>query len=147
MRVLDIGTGSGVVAVAAAARAPEVKVLAIDSNVRSIEAAQWAAESNELPMVSAVLDADGRTVEPAGFDLVLANPPYYSNFRIADLFIATATKALRPGGQLLVVTKRPDWYLERLANDFIEIESSEVRRYHVVRAIRGAISAEIGKFL
>ena len=138
MKVLDIGTGSGVVAIAAAARASDVAVLAIDSNARSIEAVEWAAQANELPTVRAALDADGRTVPAESFDLVLANPPYYSNFRIADIFITTATRALRPGGELLVVTKRPDWYLERLADGFIEIESLEARNYVVLRAKRTA---------
>jgi 16S rRNA G1207 methylase RsmC len=138
MRVLDIGTGSGVVAVAAAARAEGVEVLAIDSHSRAIEAVRWAAEANDLPLVRASLDADGRTVEPACFDLVLANPPYYSNFRIAEIFMATATKALRPGGQLLVVTKRPEWYADRLQKEFRDFHAEEVRRYFVCRAIRSA---------
>ena len=136
MRVLDIGCGSGVVAVAAAARAGDVQVLAVDSNPRAIEAVQWAARENGLLAVQATLDADGQTVPQADFDLVLANPPYYSNFRIADIFMRTATKALRGGGELLVVTKRPDWYLQRLAADFEQIESHEVRRYWVCRAVR-----------
>ena len=138
MRVLDIGSGSGVVAIAAAARASEVEVLALDSSPRAIEAVQWAAAANELPGVRASLDADGRTVTPSSYDLVLANPPYYSNFRIADIFMTTATKALRPGGELLVVTKRPDWYQARLANDFSNIETHEERRYFVCRGVRNA---------
>jgi len=138
MRVLDIGTGSGVVAVAAAARAESVKVLAIDSNARAIEAVRWAAQANELPLVQASLDADGRSVPPASFDLVLANPPYYSSFRIAEIFMATAAKALRPGGQLLVVTKRPDWYQTRLQEEFTDFTADEVRRYFVCSARRSS---------
>jgi 16S rRNA (guanine1207-N2)-methyltransferase len=134
-RVLDIGCGSGVVGLAAAARAEDVRVLAIDSNARAIEATRWAAERNDLPL-EALLDADGRSVAAGEFDLVVANPPYYSNFRIADLFVATATRALRTGGQLLVVTKQPDWYFERLQTDFRNLEALELKRYIVVRARR-----------
>ena len=138
MRVLDIGSGSGVVAVATAARAPGVEVLALDSNPRAVEAVQWAARENELPGVRAVLDADGHSVDEGTFDLVLANPPYFSNFRISELFMATAAKALRAGGELLVVTKQPDWYRTRLEREFEAFEIHEVRRYFVCRARRSA---------
>jgi 16S rRNA (guanine1207-N2)-methyltransferase len=136
MRVLDIGTGSGVVAVAAAARAPDVSVVALDSNARAVEAIRWAAEANGLTGIRAELDAEGSSVAAGYFDLAIANPPYYSNFRIADIFMRTATIALRSGGTLLVVTKRPDWYTARLQDAFVEIRSAEVRRYFVVSAKR-----------
>lgn len=136
MRVLDIGSGSGVVAIAAAARAEGVAVLALDSNPRAVEAVEWAARENNLPGVRGALDADGAAVEAGAYDLALANPPYYSNFRIAEIFVSTAAKGLRVGGELLVVTKRPDWYQERLPADFDVLETREVRRYYVVRGRR-----------
>ena len=53
---------------------------------------------------------DRGEIPAAEFDLVLANPPYYSNFRIAELFAACAARALKPSGTALFVTKRTDWY-------------------------------------
>jgi 16S rRNA (guanine1207-N2)-methyltransferase len=140
MRVLDIGTGSGVVAVAAAARAEDVSVVALDSNARAVEAVRWAAAANGLSGIRAELDALGTSIAAGAFDLAIANPPYYSNFRIADIFMRTATTALRPGGTVLVVTKRPDWYVTRLTEGFDNIRSVEVRRYFVVAAERTAAS-------
>ena len=67
---------------------------------------------------------------------LLGTPPYYSNFRIAELFLRTAAKALKPGGRLLVVTKRPEWYLERLQSEYVELDSVEIKRYAVVRGQR-----------
>ena len=43
-------------------------------------------------------------------DVVVANPPYYAGFRIAQFFLESARAALRGGGRIFVVTKRPEWY-------------------------------------
>jgi 16S rRNA (guanine1207-N2)-methyltransferase len=114
-RVLDLGCGSGAVALAAAVRAEGVRVHAIDSNPRAIEAVLWAGEQNGVAArLTAELDCDGRSLAKGAFDLVLANPPYYSNFRLAALFLRIAAAALAVGGRLLVVTKTTQWYVERL---------------------------------
>lgn len=132
MKVLDLGCGSGAVGVAAALRAEGVKVHAIDSNPRAIESALWAAERNAAPAMSATLDCDGRSVAPGEFDLVLANPPYYSHFRIARLFVDIAIRALRKGGTLLLVTKTPEWYLEHLPKEFAGVSNQVVGNFCVV---------------
>lgn len=133
-RVLDLGSGSGAVGIAAALRAPEVSVTAIDSNPRAIEATLWAAERNRATGVIARLDCDGSTIVPQSADLVVANPPYYSDFRIAELFVKTAEKALVKGGQFLVVTKSPVWYLNHLTSRFTHIEARPSGHYSVVSA-------------
>jgi 16S rRNA (guanine1207-N2)-methyltransferase len=135
-RVLDLGCGSGAVGIAAALRASTAQVHCTDSNPRAIEAVLWAAERNSVANLTAPLDCDGSSSTPGAFDLVLANPPYYSNFRLASLFVTIAHRALAPGGKLLVVTKTPDWYVENLAERFGNITPTPVGKYHVVTAIR-----------
>ena len=72
---------------------------------------------------------------PAGeFDLVLGNPPYYSNFRIAELFAACAARALKPSGTALFVTKRTDWYEEHLPMWFAQVATEWLSNYVIVRA-------------
>lgn len=132
-RVLDIGCGSGAVALAAALRMEGITAHAIDSNPRAVEATQWAAVRNETGNVTASLACDGSTLEPGSFDLALGNPPYYSNFRLAEVFIETACRALKPSGELLLVTKMPDWYERHLSRWFEEFEPTTARQFHVFR--------------
>jgi len=86
--------------------------------------------------VSVALAADGRVPDPGAYDLALANPPYYSDFRIAQLFVDAAWKALAPGGTLLIVTKQPAWYLEYLPQMWRDVAKEEVKTYHLIEALR-----------
>jgi 16S rRNA G1207 methylase RsmC len=136
MRVLDLGCGSGVVGFAAALRAPGVRVHALDSMPRAVECARRGAVLNGLADFTAEVADDGRALPRASFDLVLANPPYYSQERIAALFVEAAARALVPGGRLHVVTKHPDWLAERMPAEFKDVRVRPIRDYSVVDGVR-----------
>lgn len=135
-RVLDIGCGSGCVALGIAARDPSVRVHAFDSAARAVECTRWAAEQNGLTNLTVALEAEGHVPEPGTWDLALANPPYYSDFRLAELFVESARLALAPGGTLLVVTKQPTWYVEHLPQMWTNVAREEVKGYHLIEAVR-----------
>jgi 16S rRNA G1207 methylase RsmC len=141
-RVVDIGCGAGVLALVAAGRAAAVDVLALDSNPRAVECTKQNAVANDLPRIRVELDATVSSVTAGGHDLVLANPPYYSHHRLARLFVDGASRALRTGGRLMVVTKSPQWYLDyvlgpaELLWDDPELQSA--RGYTMVKLTRTA---------
>ena len=135
-RVLDIGCGSGCVAVGIAARDPDVRVHALDSSARAVACTRRAAALNALDNLTVALEAAGRVPEPGSWDLALTNPPYYSDFRIAEQFVESARLALAPGGTLLVVTKQPNWYLEELPRMWTGVAREEVKTYHLIEAVR-----------
>jgi len=135
-RVLDLGCGSGVVGFAAALRAPGASVHAVDSMPRAIECALRGAALNGLSGYSGEASADGGTQQDGSFDLVLANPPYFSQQRIAGFFADVATRALRRGGRLHAVTKKPEFLLERLPRDFQAVRPRRLRDYVVVDGVR-----------
>ena len=138
-RVLDLGCGSGAVGVAVALRNADARVHAIDSNPRAIEATEWACQRNGVTNLTTALDCDGTSVKAGEFDLVLANPPYFSNYRIAELFLTIAERALAEGGLLFVVTKTPRWYLEHLTTPWQDLGSDPVGQYIVVSAVKGQV--------
>jgi 16S rRNA (guanine1207-N2)-methyltransferase len=92
--------------------------------------------ANGLMNVTVALEAEGRVPEPGSWDLALANPPYYSDFRLAELFVEAARLALAPGATLLVVTKQPIWYLEHLPRMWSSVAREEVKGYHLIEAVR-----------
>jgi len=141
-RVVDLGCGSGAVALAAARRFPDVHVLALDSNPRAIECTVRGAAANGLTGVQAVLDDQGQAGEPGSYDVVAGNPPYFSEYRIAELFLRIARRLLRPGGQVLMVTKTPTWFEEQMPRLFDHVQSRPQRAYHVVTGVQRRTPAE-----
>jgi 16S rRNA G1207 methylase RsmC len=135
-RVLDIGCGAGVVALAAACRAEGLKVHAVDSNARAVECTRRGAELNGLTSVKTELNATGNYKGGDSFDVALANPPYYAGFRIARHFLTAARDALTVGGKVFVVTKHPEWYAENMCQWFNDISAAERKGYHVFQGAR-----------
>ncbi|QWD90905.1 peptide chain release factor N(5)-glutamine methyltransferase [Polynucleobacter sp. MWH-Braz-FAM2G] len=76
--VLDLGTGSGAIALAIAHDAVQAKVTAIDQSPEALDIAKINA--NRLNMASRVRFIHGNWYEPletgASFDIILSNPPY-----------------------------------------------------------------------
>lgn len=136
MRVLDIGCGSGAVALAAAFRGDDIQVLAVDSNSRAVDCTRRGAEVNQLTRIDTLVNASGDYGHDGEFDLVLGNPPYFSNYRIAGIFLEAAERALKPGGEVLMVTKTPNWFLEHMVERFNDVRVDETSNYFVVRGRR-----------
>ena len=99
MKVLDLGCGAGTVSLAAAFSEARVSVHAVDSNARAIQSLERGVIKNEAPGITVVLDAEGQSPASDTFDLALANPPYFSNYAIADLFLDTAHPGAQAAGQ------------------------------------------------
>jgi len=75
-RVLDLGTGSGAIALALAHERPQAQVLGTDYSAAALEVAQGNAQRLGLTNVS-FLVSDWYAAVPAGsWDLIASNPPY-----------------------------------------------------------------------
>jgi release factor glutamine methyltransferase len=73
-RVLDVGTGSGAIALAVADELPECEVIATDTSSAAVEVARSNAE--RLGLARRVRFLEGSLPEDGRFDLILANLPY-----------------------------------------------------------------------
>ena len=132
-KLLDLGCGSGAIAVALAARDPGLQVWAVDSHARAVEATRIAAELNELENLQVVLTHTAEVPDPGSFDLVTCNPPYFADFEIARRFLDGAVRALKPGGDCILVTKLPNWYREHAGQWLEDVETWASGNYHLVR--------------
>ena len=76
--ILDLGTGSGAIALAIAHDSPQVQVTATDQSPEALDIALINAK--QLNMASRVQFIQGSWYEPLGanasFDIILSNPPY-----------------------------------------------------------------------
>jgi 16S rRNA G1207 methylase RsmC len=135
-RILNIGCGSGSVALALAKRDPSARVHAVDANARAIDCVQRGIRLNQLSNLTTEVNATGVIGEPDSYDMALANPPYFGDFRIAEKFIAAAQRSLRPGGRVVIVTKQPSWYQENLERWFSECEVFPSRRYYIASGVK-----------
>lgn len=75
-RVLDVGTGSGAIALAVADELPECEVTATDTSPVALEVARANAE--RLGLAERVRLLGGTLPDGQSFDLILANLPYVS---------------------------------------------------------------------
>ncbi len=81
--LLDVGTGSGAIALAVAAELPGCEVTATDTSPAALEVARANAE--RLGLADRVRFLAGSVPEGEGFDLVLANLPYVAESDWASL--------------------------------------------------------------
>jgi release factor glutamine methyltransferase len=75
-RVADVGTGSGVIAVALAVRKPQIEVWAVDTSADAVELARENAKRNDVADRVHVVQGDLLEPVPVPVDVVVANLPY-----------------------------------------------------------------------
>jgi len=110
--VLDVGTGSGAIAISLAKLCPDCRITAIDISPEAIEIAAGNARRLEATSVKfQVQDARHFTPEqPDGFDIIVSNPPYVSETEWQQLH--PQVKDYEPSRALLAGPEGLDFYRE-----------------------------------
>lgn len=83
--ILDIGTGSGCIALHIAKCCPQAHITAIDISLEAIEIAKKNAELNKLENVSFFVSDILKTSPKKHYDMIVSNPPYISIDDFAEL--------------------------------------------------------------
>lgn len=75
-RIIDLGTGSGIIAITLAAERPDLEVIATDLSNEALEIARHNAKVHQLQNIQFLQSSWFSAVSPCRFDLVISNPPY-----------------------------------------------------------------------
>ena len=113
LQVLDIGTGSGCVAIALKKARPNWKVTAWDIDLDALAAARQNAKKNSSSVNFEVIDVLGAQLPKSNWDIILSNPPYVPESEKAH----TAAHVLRePEHAIFVPGASPLKYYTHIIN-------------------------------
>ncbi len=76
-RILDLGTGSGAIALALASERPNAKITACDYSSKALKVAKENARNNALEKQLTFIESDWfSNISDNEYDLIVSNPPY-----------------------------------------------------------------------
>ena len=130
-KVLDLGCGYGVVGILAAKLIGEENVVMCDISEQAVEYAKINAALNGVPHINITLSDGFKNIAEGDFTLILSNPPYHVDFSVPKNFIEVGFRKLAVGGKLVMVTKRHDWYKNKLTSIFGGVKVQEIDGYYV----------------
>ena len=148
IRLLDMGCGCGLVGFLIANRMRQaieqsnnpnnqtMSLVMVDSQARAVEAATENAA--KFGIEAEVILSDNGTPErmDGTFDVFVGNPPYYSDYRIAEVFLETAKRALKPDGICYTVVKNAAGLKPVQERYFPHVEVIGRRGYNVLRSVK-----------
>ena len=145
MKVMDLGCGWGLVGVLAAKICGAENAFLCDVDPAAVQTARENAQRNGVDGVQIFLSDGFRDVPEAGFDLILSNPPYQTDFAVAKSFIEKGFNRLKIGGWMVLVVKREKWYLNKMRAVFGGAESRLTDGYYVIRAQRRSAQRAVAR--
>ena len=149
LRILDIGTGSGCIAISLAKNIPNSEVFAIDVSEKALAVAEKNALLNTVSLTFLLKNILETTSLDQKFDIIVSNPPYVRNLEKSEIksnvldneFVADddalifykkiaelAATNLNPNGQLFFEINQ---YLGKETQDLLEslgLKNRELRK-------------------
>jgi 16S rRNA (guanine1207-N2)-methyltransferase len=135
-KILDLGCGYGVIGIYAAKRLNPKQVFLVDNDRAAVECAARNAQMNGVESIHVQYSDGFRDFSEKDFTKILCNPPYHADFSVAKHFIEKGFNRLLVGGSMWMVTKREDWYRNKLRSIFGGVQVTRQNAYFVFEAIK-----------
>lgn len=135
-KVLDLGCGYGVVGILAAKLIGAERVVMVDNDPVAVQCARSNAARNGVPGIHILLSDGFTDVRESGFTKIICHPPYHVDFSVPKSFIEKGFNRLTMGGRLYMVTRRLEWYRNKIAAIFGGVAVQEIGGYFVFMAER-----------
>lgn len=85
IKILDIGTGSGCIAISLAKNLPKAKVYAIDVSKKALDTAKRNAINNNVEVTFMLKDILELEILKSDYDIIVSNPPYVRNLEKTEI--------------------------------------------------------------
>ncbi|UFK97505.1 peptide chain release factor N(5)-glutamine methyltransferase [Kaistella faecalis] len=113
-KILDIGTGSGIIPIVIKNKFPEAKVSAIDYSEKALETAKKNADFHKLEINFIHQNYLEENLSEV-YDIIISNPPYIGMDEESE--IADSVKEFEPKMALFSPTSNPLIFYEKIADD------------------------------
>jgi release factor glutamine methyltransferase len=137
LRIADIGTGSGCIAVALAKRLPGAAVYGVDVSEEALEVARINGRNNRVDVQWIRCDILDESTDkiPALLDVIISNPPYVTVSEKKDM--QANVLDYEPHVALFVPDDRPLLFYDRIADIGIRCLTPGGRLYFEINAAFG----------
>ena len=85
LKIIDIGTGSGCIAISLAKSLPNAEVTAVDVSGKALQVARRNAELNGVTINFLQQDILQTSTLPDTYDIIISNPPYVRSLEKAEM--------------------------------------------------------------
>lgn len=133
--ILDIGTGSGCIAVTLAKKLPYAEVRAWDFSQGALDVARKNAELNDVKIDFSEIDILQEYLTDRKFDIIVSNPPYVMESEKAEM--QTNVLSYEPHSALFVPDNKALLFYERIANIALEILNDKGALYFEINRAKG----------
>lgn len=129
-KVLDLGCGYGFVGIYILKAFKDCEAVMSDIKDNALRLSEENARLNGVS--PKIIKSSGfESIEDNEFDIILSNPPYHADFSVPKHFIEEGYKRLKTGGMLYMVTKRLDWYKNKITSVFGGVKVYEKDGYYI----------------